>query len=183
MISVWRHARPDDILGRCIGRTDVAVDPRRSRRLAHRIRAQARRENAPRVIWTSPLRRCAAVGRWLARWGWTHRIDPRLLEVDFGRWDGRLWDDIGPQEVDAWCRDLGDHPPGGGESVVMLMARCASFIGEHPDAWIVGHAGWMNAAARVLAGSGPPRAPGEWPPGPRYGALWRASSSGGAESQ
>jgi alpha-ribazole phosphatase len=84
MISVWRHARPDQVIGRCIGRTDVTVDRRRSRRLAHRIRAQARREGAPRVIWTSPLRRCADVGRWLSRWGWTHHIDPRLLEVDFG---------------------------------------------------------------------------------------------------
>jgi len=181
---VWRHPRPRGVDGRCIGaRTDVPVDRRKAKRLAHRIRRVARREGRGRVVWTSPLRRAAAVGRWLARWGFTHRIDPRLAELDFGAWDGRCWSTIGAAEVDAWCADFKDHAPGGGETVAALMARCAAFLAEHPDALAVGHGGWINAAERVLRGLAPPATPAEWPPARPYATLWRASSSRGAESQ
>ena len=183
MISAWRHPRPEQVAGRCIGRTDVPVDPRRSRRLAHRIRARARREGTARVIWTSPLRRSADVGRWLARWGWTHHIDARLAELDFGDWDGRPWEAIGAGPLDAWCADFAAHPPGGGEAVLALMQRCADFLREQPGAWIVGHAGWINAAARVVAGQGAPSEAADWPAAIPYGALWRGRNAGGAESQ
>lgn len=182
-ITVWRHPLPKGVAGRCIGRTDVPVDRRKAKRLAHRVRNAARREGHPPVVWTSPLRRGADVGRWLLRWGWTHRVDPRLAELDFGRWDGQRWDDIGADAVGAWCDDFAQGAPGGGESVTALMSRCAAFVREHPDAWVVGHGGWINALARVVRGLPPPAGPAEWPPAIGYNAAWRASSSLGAESQ
>lgn len=132
-LTAWRHPKPRDVAGRCIGRTDVPVDRRKAKRLAHRIRAFARRGNWPRVVWTSPLRRSADVGRWLARWGWRHHIDVRLIECDFGAWDGRAWAEIGRAEIDAWTADFGAYAPGCGESVSALMARCASFLAEAGD--------------------------------------------------
>lgn len=129
--------------GRCIGRTDLPVDPRRSRRLAHRIRRLARRAALPRIVLTSPLRRCADVGRWLRRWGFEHRLDPALLEADFGDWDGRPWSAIGADAVDAWCRDFAAHAPGGGETLVQLASRVAAW--QPGDArLVVGHAGWIT---------------------------------------
>ena len=145
-LTVWRHARPREVEGRCIGRTDVPVDRRKSKRLAHRIRTWARRHGAPRLVLTSPLQRGADVGRWLARWGWQHRLDARLLELDFGAWDGLDWAAIPVSRVDAWCADFAQHRPGGGESVAALLARCAAFIAEAPRACVVGHAGWISAA-------------------------------------
>jgi alpha-ribazole phosphatase len=166
----WRHPRPKDVAGRCIGHTDVAVDRRKAKRLAHRMRAAARREGWARVVWTSPLCRCADVGRWLARWGWRHRIDARLRELDFGDWDGRRWDAIGAAPVDAWCADFLHGAPGGGESVAQLLARCRELLHElPPQACIVAHAGWLNAARCVRDGVTPTRA-AEWPPAPAYGA-------------
>jgi len=183
-LVVWRHPRPRDVAGRCIGRTDVPVDPRKAKRLAHRIRQAARREGAGRrTVWTSPLRRGADVGRWLARWGWTHHVDPRLSELDFGAWDGRRWDAIGAAELDDWCAAFASHEPGGGESVTTLMTRCAAFMQAHPRAWVVGHAGWIHAADRVVRALPPPAAAAEWPAPVGYGLAWRASSSRGAESQ
>jgi len=87
----WRHPRAEGAEGRCIGVTDLPVDRRRAKRLAHRIRRVARRERLPRVIHTSDLQRAAAVGRWLRRWGWRHVVDARLREMDFGDWDGLHW--------------------------------------------------------------------------------------------
>jgi alpha-ribazole phosphatase len=168
-IDAWRHPRPDGVAGRCIGHTDVPVDRRRSKRLAHRIRRAARREGWPRIVWTSPLRRCTDAGRWLARWGWAHRIDHRLCELDFGDWDGRLWGEIGAAPVDAWCDDFLHGAPGGGETVAQLLARCRELLDAlPPHACIVAHAGWLNAVRCVRDGIVPTRA-ADWPAAPGYG--------------
>lgn len=164
--NIWRHPRPrGDIAGRCIGgRTDLAVDRRKAKRLAHRIRQHARRHHLPPVVVTSGLQRAAAVGRWLAAWGWTHRIDARLAEFDFGHWDGEPWERIGQQAMEAWTRDFARHRPGGGECIAELLARCAGFLADPACHAVcaVGHAGWISAA-RWLAS-----APGEVPVADRW---------------
>jgi len=183
VLWLWRHPRPRGAAGRCIGRTDLPVDPRRAKRLAHRLRRAARRHGLPRLVWTSPLRRCADVGRWLARWGWQHRVDARLLELDFGRWDGRRWADIAWAEVAAWEADFAQHPPGGGEALAGLQARCAAFVAtlaDRPDpaapVLVVAHAGWVNA---VRLAPGAPLTAAGWPAAPGYGALVRVDSAAG----
>jgi len=174
------------VAGRCIGRTDVPVDHRKAKRLAHRIRQQARRGRWPYVVFTSPLCRSASVGAWLARWGWRHVIDARLAELDFGGWDGRPWQDIATTEIEAWTNSFADHRPGGGESVRQLMLRCRDFIasrGQEPRC-VVGHAGWINALHWTAAGRIEPGEAIDWPAAARYGAGESFfSNSGGAESQ
>jgi len=185
VLWVWRHPQPDAVAGRCVGRTDVPVDPRRSKRLARRIQATARREHLPRVVFTSPLRRAADVGRWLRRWGWAHRVDAALLETDFGRWDGLPWTRVARTEVDAWCADFAHHAPGGGEPLVALLHRASAWT--PPDVAhgqtegvvvvVVGHAGWM-LARRWRDTHGPAEWPQatDWPPPPGtpgYGVCWR----------
>lgn len=161
---IWRHPRAVGAAGRCIGRTDLRCDPRRAKRLAHRIRKAARRDGALREVWTSPLARSASVGRWLRRWGWRHRIDPRVAELDFGAWDGARWSDIGAQPVAAWCADFAMHAPGGGESVDQLLRRCEAVLHELPvGASVVTHAGWINAARWVIGAKPPPHLAEEWP--------------------
>jgi alpha-ribazole phosphatase len=145
-MKAWRHPRPIGHAGRCIGaRTDLAVDPRKAKRLAHRIRATARREGLPRAVVCSPLRRCRAVAAWLRRWGWRRVVDARLAEMDFGAWDGLRWSDIGREAVDAWCADFARHPPGGGECVAQLMARAQAWQPPAGVAVLIGHAGWLAA--------------------------------------
>ena len=176
---LWRHPRATGAAGRCIGQTDLAVDRRRAKRLAHRIRQTARLHSLPRVVWTSPLQRCADVGCWLARWGWQHRVDARLLELDFGGWDGRPWTTIAHADVAAWEADFAQHAPGGGEALAALVARCRAFIATQPGdgapLLMVAHAGWMQACAcadplALQAAS--------WPPAPRHGSLLRVSPPG-----
>jgi alpha-ribazole phosphatase len=177
---LWRHPRPQGIDGRCIGRTDVRVDPRKGKRLAHRIRRCRRLEGGPLVVVTSPLQRCASVGRWLKAWGWTHLIDERLSEMDFGRWDGHRWHDIGAAAVDAWCADFMHHHAGGGESVAQLLARCENFLAQWQvdrPPLIVGHAGWASAAAWLArrqrlsdaTGTAPGPSAADWPTAVGYG--------------
>ena len=169
MLHAWRHPRANGAEGRCIGRTDLAVDARRAKRLAHRIRQFARRHALPRSVVTSPLQRSRAVGRWLARWGWTHRVDPRLAELDFGRWDGRPWHAICRSEVDAWCADFEHHAPGGGESVAALLRRVQAFDAAGARI-VVTHGGWLSAALWLARGSHEAPRCEDWPAAVRHGA-------------
>ena len=171
----WRHPRATGAAGRCIGRTDLAVDRRKAKRLAHRIRAAARRHGLPREIWVSPLQRALCVGRWLQRWGWQLQVDERLCEMDFGGWDGRPWRQIEWTEVQAWESDFLQHAPGGGESLAALGARVRAFVaeaGERPRL-VVGHGGWINAWLH-LAPQGRHVDAANWPAGPPHGSLQRA---------
>ncbi|CAN5173198.1 hypothetical protein BH11PSE9_BH11PSE9_28230 [soil metagenome] len=188
MLTVWRHPKPDaDVRGLCIGRTDLPVDRRKAKRLAHRIRHWARSNGGQREVWTSPLQRAADVGRWLARWGWRHRVDARLAEMDFGAWDGMRWEVIGGEAVEAWCADFALHAPGGGESVAALLVRCDAIRREleasGAPVCIVGHAGWISAARWLDREMGRMPNAAEWPGSARYGeriALRMTPSPSGA---
>ena len=171
-LIVWRHPRPHDVAGRCIGRTDVRVPARRAKRLARRIQKQARLQGWPRIVHTSPLHRAASVGRWLRRWGWQHVLDPALMEADFGAWDGLAWGDIARHEVDAWCTDFAAHCPGGGESLTEVLARAQAWQGDGQTVLVVGHAGWMLARRWAMSGARPPQRADEWPWPPAYGECW-----------
>ncbi len=194
---LWRHPRASAAAGRCIGRTDLRVDPRKAKRLAHRVRASARRHGLLQAVHVSPLRRCADVGRWLRRWGWRLCIDPALIEIDFGAWEGRGWAQIGHDEVNAWQADLLHHAPGGGESLAALAARARAWadavaIGacraaaagaedvgtrQAPMASciVVSHGGWINALLQVPAASTAirPIDAARWPAPPALAALTR----------
>lgn len=176
-LLAWRHPRARGAAGRCIGHTDLPVDPRKAKRLAHRIRAVVRREGLPRSVTVSALRRARDVGRWLARWGWQVRVDARLNELHFGAWDGLPWSAITWGDVQAWQHDLLNHAPGGGESLATLAARVRSFLAEPAPAvrLVVTHGGWLNAWLHVPAGM-TALAATDWPPAPKHMSLVRGAS-------
>lgn len=177
----WRHPRPHLAPGLCIGQTDVRVPARRAKRLARRIQKAARRHGLARTVHTSPLQRCALVGRYLKRWGWTHVQDPALLELSFGTWDGLAWSSIPKADIDQWCEAFATHAPGGGEPLQALLDRAAAWApaphlqplsGSSPGAVLVAHAGWMLARRWVHEHALPPQQPADWPASPPYGTLW-----------
>jgi len=172
-IWVWRHPRPEGAAGRCIGAgTDLPVHWRRAKRLARRIQQVARRQRLPHIVHSSPLRRCADVGRWLQRWGWQLRQDPTLLELDFGSWDGRTWASIDKAAIDAWVQDFAAHAPGGGENLLQLLAR-AQTLRPEAACIVISHGGWMLARRWHDEDRQNPPSAAEWPSPPSYGQLWR----------
>lgn len=173
-LHAWRHPRAEDAAARCIGRTELHVDPRRAKRLAHRIRAFARHERLAAIVVTSPQARCRAVGRWLARWGWRHRVDAALRELDFGRWDGKPWAELPREEIDAWCANFEHHAPGGGEPLAALLQRVRGFdpVGS---CIVVTHGGWMSAALWLQRGDHASPRSDDWPAAPPHGAHLKLS--------
>ena len=150
-----RHPKPAIEPGVCYGRLDVPAEPGEAERL---VRALARRE-APGLVFSSPLQRCAAVARAMGEAGWPQpEFDPRLAEMHFGDWEGRSWDDIGREQVDAWAADIAGYVPPGGESVRMLAQRAADFAADlarrEPggEVAIFTHAGVIQTLPRMLRG-------------------------------
>jgi alpha-ribazole phosphatase len=128
----------------------------------------------PSHVWTSPLSRCALTARLVSRSLDVPLIeDPRLLELDYGAWEGRAWDDLPRAASDAWMQNW-EHegPPGGGESALALAGRVAAWLDDPPRHLpgasltashlpgvhlLVGHAGVIRALRTLL----PPRI--SWP--------------------
>jgi alpha-ribazole phosphatase len=132
-----RHPPPDIAPGICYGRLDLGLRADGSGAVAAVVASLA----AHRVtrIWSSPARRCRVVAEAI---GAPVRLDPRLLELDFGAWEGVAWDDVPRAALDAWAADpLGFAAPGG-ETGAALLARVESvhrallaalLRGEAPD--------------------------------------------------
>lgn len=147
ILHLIRHPEPLIEPGICYGRLDILA--KNVKTAAERLRA----ELPPDLpVWSSPLRRCRELAELLHP---TPVFDRRLAEMDFGRWEGRLWDSIPRAELDAWAADIAGYAPPGGESPRQLQRRALEFVSELsvPEAVLVTHAGVIRmllAAQRNL---------------------------------
>lgn len=135
ILHLIRHPKPVVEPGICYGRLDVAAE--NAPAVAERLRG----ELPPGLpVWSSPLRRCRALAECLDP---APRIDERLVEMDFGDWEGRHWDDVPRAELDAWAADVAGYAPPGGESPLALQRRALAFVAslDVPEAVVVTHAG------------------------------------------
>ena len=82
-----------------------------------------------------------------------YRTDDRLREIDYGHWEGELWNELptkDPQGFAAREADKWGWQPRGGESYRALSERVAAWAREvERDAVVAAHGGVM----RVLCGS------------------------------
>jgi alpha-ribazole phosphatase len=145
MISLVRHPRVAIAPGICYGRLDVVIAaPDSVTSIAEQVRAIGA------TVWSSPARRCRAVADAIG----PHRIDARLLELDFGAWEGCRWDDIPRDELDRWAADPWGFAPPRGESGAALVQRVTAFrddilAGDHV---VVSHGGPLKVLMQMLRG-------------------------------
>ena len=173
-----RHAQPLVAPGVCYGRLDLPADM-----AATAASAQALAAALPagmRLAHHSPLQRCELLAHDLIGLRPDLALKPaaELVEFDFGRWEGRAWDDIARTDIDAWTADFAHYRPGGGDNLAAMLERVSNALGVARQAcaqgtdvlWIT-HAGvarcvqWLlHAAPHAL-----PRAD-QWPhSAPGYG--------------
>ena len=131
-----RHTTPDITQGICYGNSDIDV-------AAHSFAAELEAVRnklagieplaiAGSVIYSSPMQRCIKLAAELAS-GLNlcaPRQDARLMELDFGDWELRRWDDIPRAAFDAWAHDHVDQAPPNGESFYALHQRATAFLAE-----------------------------------------------------
>ena len=174
-MKLWlvRHAQPLIATGICYGQLDMPADDLATRQCARDL-ADALPEGT--IAIASPLQRCEQLLHVLIglRPDLTFKMDPKLMEMDFGNWEGRPWEDIPKQALDAWTADFGNYPAGGsGETVGQFMIRIAAAWDELPPVenvlWIT-HAGVVRAAGLVAQGTRQITRASQWPAdAPAYG--------------
>jgi alpha-ribazole phosphatase len=154
-----RHPEPLTSSGVCYGRTDLAVAPGEDARVASALAARLPAEI--RLI-SSPLQRCAGLATALGHaFGSAVHFDARLVEMDFGQWESRAWNEIPGAETAAWFANVVAYRPGGGESLIEMAERVSAFYADvksaRQDSIIICHAGTirlLQACGRDLSLAG-----------------------------
>jgi alpha-ribazole phosphatase len=153
-IVLVRHPAPAIAAGVCYGRLDLALRDDAEAEVTRIVAAVI--AHRPIRVWSSPARRCRAVAE---RCGLALRIDARLLELDFGRWEGLAWDAVPRESLDAWAADPMGFAPPGGETGAALLDRVASLhrdVSEaDEDCAIIAHGGPLKLLAALLRGEPP----------------------------
>jgi alpha-ribazole phosphatase len=123
-IYLIRHTTPDIDKGLCYGQADVGLAQLFEK---EKDEILAKMPDTPdlQVVYTSPLHRCIRLAGILN--GLQVVVDERLLEMSFGEWELKNWNDIDPRALDTWMADFVEQRPPGGESLRMLYQR----VGEH----------------------------------------------------
>lgn len=99
-------------------------------------------ENAS--FYTSPLRRCTKLSDYLSNGN--SQADARIIELNFGAWEMKSWEEIPEKEIAQWKDDFVNYHIKNGESFNDLNDRAISFYQEicekenEEDVVIVTHA-------------------------------------------
>jgi alpha-ribazole phosphatase len=151
-IVLVRHPLPAIRPGVCYGRLDV---PLAAIGDVAPIVAELNSIGLARV-WTSPARRCRVVAD---ATGLAVRLDARLLELDFGAWEGMRWDAVPRAELDRWVADPRGFAAPGGETGAHLLARVsdvhAAILAAGEDCAVISHGGPLRLLDALLRGEPP----------------------------
>ncbi|MDP3323659.1 alpha-ribazole phosphatase family protein [Hydrogenophaga sp.] len=167
-MKLWlvRHAQPLIAPGICYGATDVAADEQATRQAAQTLAQILPPGLGLRV---SPLQRCARLAQCLRelRPDLSAQTDARLVEMNFGGWEGQRWDAIPQADYDRWTADFGNHRFGGQESVQEFVRRVAAVwdetLREGVDTVWITHAGVIRAATLIAQGVRDVTQAAQWP--------------------
>ncbi len=152
-VILIRHTTPDVPTGTCYGQSDVPLKETFEEEAAV---AKAALDACGPVdyAYTSPLSRCT---RLAAYCGYADaQRDARLMEINFGEWEMKVFDDITDPQLQQWYADHIHTPVTGGESFMQQYARVSRFLDElrrRPEQRVVIFAhGGVLVAAQVYAG-------------------------------
>ena len=147
-LYLLRHTAPAIQSGICYGQADIDLAASFAEEL------QAIRNKlpglVPAAIYSSPLQRCLKLAYALALEREVQE-DQRLMELDFGDWELKHWDDIPRGLVDVWADDHVMQAPPNGESFHALSLRAIEFLQEvsanhaGQDVLVLTHAGVIRA--------------------------------------
>ncbi|QIE57376.1 phosphoglycerate mutase [Pikeienuella piscinae] len=146
----YRHPKTDAAPGLCYGRWNVGLAPGAEAEIAAACAAPPAFE----YIVASPAWRVRGLAEALAKaTGRRLEYDERLLEMNFGRWEGEFWADIDRAESDPWAENPWDLAPPSGESFSMVHSRIgAALLEAPPGGCFVTHAGPIRAAMMIQRG-------------------------------
>lgn len=154
-VILIRHTQPTVEKGVCYGKTDLDVAASFSNEVEQiKVRLKEFELNNFQV-YSSPLQRCSKLAK--ALFIQSFRTDKRLLELHFGHWEMKKWDEIPKGESEYWFEDWVNQPTPMGESYQDLYKRCISFWEDIKpqnidQICVVSHAGFIRASYAYFEG-------------------------------
>lgn len=127
-IYLVRHTETACEKGICYGQSDVDLaQPFDS--IFENIVSQLPSEA---ILFSSPLKRCVVLAKYIQDNIKTisYQEDSRLMEMDFGDWEMKNWNDILPEQLNPWMEDFVNVPASNGESFVLLHKRTEAFLSD-----------------------------------------------------
>lgn len=142
MIYLVRHTTPDISPGVCYGQSEVPLTA------SYRVELTVIRRQLPikAICFSSPFARCQRLAYDL--YGDQVQTDQRLVELNFGAWELKRWDQIDQKAATYWGDHFVTQAPPGGESFKQLQRRVLDFwqtVPRDQDTVIVTHAGVIRA--------------------------------------
>jgi len=154
ILYLLRHTKTSCPEGMCYGQTDVSLALTSHEDINSAVERCEDIEFSS--VYSSPLQRCALLAKEVAR-GKKTIYDNRLMELNFGTWEGRLWNDIDrTEEAKQWFIDYQKSTCPQGESYNQLIQRVAGFLDEllwhekEPSVVIVTHGGVIRAIHSIV---------------------------------
>ncbi|WP_029272323.1 alpha-ribazole phosphatase [Flavobacterium sp. KJJ] len=148
-IYLVRHTETICEKGICYGQSDVNLaEPFES--VFQNIISQLPSEA---ILFTSPLKRCTILAKHIQNKIKiiSYQEDKRLMEMNFGDWEMKNWNDIPPEQLNPWMEDFVNIQVSNGESFVDLHQRSGDFLSkqiskeETKPIIIVAHAGVVRS--------------------------------------
>jgi broad specificity phosphatase PhoE len=165
-IYFLRHGETDyNAAGRLQGRLDIPLNAKGQAQAARNGGLLAELIDAPDAVHfvASPLlrtRQTMHIARRSLKLPETgFAVDDRLMEIDFGRWEGKTWDTIKHEDAEAYKARHADgynYAAPDGESYAMVMARVVSWLADVTQPTVVvAHGGIMRCLRGQVLGLPP----------------------------
>jgi alpha-ribazole phosphatase len=125
-IYLVRHTETICEKGICYGQSDVNIaEP--FEEIFKNILLQLPQEA---IIFSSPLKRCATLAQYIQAniKAISYQEDHRLMEMNFGDWELKNWNDIPPEQLNPWMEDFVNIKVSNGESFIDLHDRTDDFL-------------------------------------------------------
>lgn len=125
-IYLIRHTSVNVLAGVCYGQSDVPLKDsfeQEAAAVAEQLKGITFNE-----VFVSPLNRCVKLADYC---GYPDAYrDPRIMEMNFGEWEMKKWDDIRDPHLQEWFDDYLNVQTTGGESFVQQLRRVSRFLDE-----------------------------------------------------
>lgn len=157
-LTLIRHTTVDVPPGMIYGHTDVPLSAsfeKEAKKILEQINSSFD------AVYSSPLSRCLRLAQNISS---EVISDSGLMELNFGNWEGKFWNDIDQTpEANAWFADYVNTPAPGGESYAQMILRCRIFIeklktSNQKNICIVTHGGPIRAIKSIIENSPPQKA-------------------------
>lgn len=152
-IYLIRHTTPCVEKGICYGQSDIPLAetfPAERDALLKYLPLQLD------AVYTSPLSRCLDLAKCINE-GKSMVQDSRLLEMNFGDWEMKKWEELEKGPLSLWMKDFVNVRVPNGENFLELNKRVQDFIHElikkdHSKVAVITHAGVIRCFVTFILG-------------------------------